>query len=758
MSTCTRCPLHKTCHTVNIPPIGDLTSRVLVLSEAPGANEDESGKGYLGNPGKLVEHMVGDLGFPAVLSYAVRCRPEGDRKPGKDELSACAFHLDSLVKSMPNLEIIVALGEIPCRILGVKGKLTEMCGSTFPITNQGKDLKVVVLQTAKHVIRNPGYASNWEAHWHVVRELVLPRGDPADTIGAILEGDLLSVTGDLIGLDLETSTLEPQRGSILSVGLSSASSTVGRSVSRPEDLNALKRILEASTPLAVQDVRMEGSWSEAFFGVRLTGDRVWDTKLLANRVYPGQPANLAALVARHLPQVSGYKGETDTLMKAGRMLEIPKTDLVRRVAVDAWATAQLVPLLLAKIPADERPWLAEDVDLSLCVKRMAERGVPFNGEQALLVKAEAEEVQQRLNLKYPSLNLGSSKQVALVLTGLGCKLPKSDKQNDETGEIVLRAVAHFSTDPKVKDFCADVLEYRGAQKIRTTYVEGYAKHASHDGRIRSDLRWPGTISWRLSSSDPNLQNIPRGPFRRVFRARPGFVLVEADYAQAELRIATALAPEPALLGIFMAGGDPHSLLAQKIFGAGYTKEQRVRAKTTNFGLRYGAGASTLWEQFAKDGVFLDHSETQSYHSLFWSTYQGFASHVERQFNTLRGGAPVLAPTGGLHWSLEDMLLLKPAEHDALLSAENSVIQCVPPRWALRAALQAEKENIDVILNTHDGLIAEVCESQAYDQAKRLGEIMTNVSAEDWMQGLPCPADVKVGYDLYNLKPLEEWRR
>lgn len=755
--SCTLCPLHKTCHTVNVNPVGDLMGNVLILSEFPGADEDESGKGYLGNPGKLTAHMVEDLKLQATLSHAVRCRPEGDRKPNKDEIGACYQHLEALARSMPNLAVIVALGEVPCRTLGIKGKLTEMCGSTFPVKVAGKDLKAVVLQTAKHVIRNPGYASNWEAHWHVVRELVIPRGDPADTIGAVLEGDLNSVTGDLLGLDLETSSLEPRKGSILSVGLSSASSTVGRSVSRPDDLLALKRILEASTPLAVQDVRMEGTWSEDYFGIRLTGDRVFDTKLIANRVYPGQPANLAALVARHLPHISGYKGETDTLMKAGRMLEIPKDDLVRRVAVDAWASFQLVPILLAKLSDEEKRWLPEDVDLSLCVKRMAERGVPFDEEEALNVKREATATQERLSLKYKPINLGSSQQVAMVLTGMGCKLPKSEKQNDETGEIVLQAVSHYSTDPKVKDFCADVLAYRGAQKIRTTYVEGYAKHKNAEGRICSDLRWPGTISWRLSSSDPNLQNIPRGVFRRVFKARPGYLLVEADYAQAELRIATALAPEPTLQAIFMAGGDPHSLLARKIFGPSYTKEQRVRAKTTNFGLRYGAGPHTLWEQFAKDGVFLEPSETQSYHTLFWETYKGFSSHVERQFATLRSGAPVLAPTGGLRWSLEDTLLLKPKEHDALLSAENSVIQCVPPRWALRAALWAEGEGIKVILNTHDGLIAEVCESQAYDQARRLGEIMGLVSAEDWMQGLPCPADVKVGRDLYNMKPLEEWR-
>lgn len=558
---------------------------------------------------------------------------------------------------------------------------------------------------------------------------------------------------DLLALDLETQSLRPEDGDILCVGLSDASGTTAGPVAHPRDLDALERVIRSPRALAVHDVRMEGTWAEAYFGVRLDGRRVVDTKLLANRVHPGQAANLAALVSRYLPEVSGYKADTEGLIKAGRIMEIPMEDLLRRVAVDAWATFQLAGRLLPQIPEAARPWLAEDVDLALCVERMAKRGLLLDEEEAIRLKEESAKTQETLLERHRPVNLGSSQQVGEHLLGLGCRLSRSHAGNTVVDESVLRRLADQSTDERVRAVCRDVLEYRSAQKLRTTYAEGYARRRSPDGRVRSDLRWPGAVSWRLASSDPNLQNVPVG-VRSLFRAKPGCVLLEADFSQAELRIGAAVAPEPVLVDVFKAGGDPHAMLAERIFGAAFTKDQRHHAKTTNFSLMYDGTEYTLMDKFLEQEIVLTRQQAGVYVSSFHSTYRGFGAWTDKTRRTLLDGGEVFSPTAGYRWTLEDALALKQGnQEEALKAVKNWTIQSVPPRWAMRAALRAEREGLDVVLNTHDGLLLEVPAEETISAGRRIGQIMAETAAEDWMGGLPVPADVKAGIDWGHMAPI-----
>ena len=232
--------------------------------------------------------------------------------------------------------------------------------------------------------------------------------------------------------------------------------------------------------------------------------------------------------------------------------------------------------------------------------------------------------------------------------------------------------------------------------------------------------------------------------------------MEADLAQAELRIAAALSREPVLVHEFMNNGDPHMALARRIFGGSPTKDQRARAKTINFGLLYGAGARTLWQQFVKDGLFLDMKEVRGYHSTFWKTYEALAKYVEDKMRTAREGGRLFAPMANYSWSIEDLSLLHPTDREEAARATfNSTIQSVPPRITLRVARRAMADGLDCVLQTHDGLIFYIPEKEVQEAGRYLRELFRQETSEDWWQGLPVPVDIKVGPNWAELKPLEE---
>ena len=163
----------------------------------------------------------------------------------------------------------------------------------------------------------------------------------------------------------------------------------------------------------------------------------------------------------------------------------------------------------------------------------------------------------------------------------------------------------------------DLLEYRTLSKLNGTYCEGLLKVVDPDGRIRSVFNQTETRTGRISSSEPNLQNIPvrselGRQMRHFFVARPGWVLCDADYSQIELRVLAHMAAEPTMCAAFNDGTDIHRSTAAQVFGVSpeeVTSQQRAAAKAVNFGIIYGQGAYSLSEDlnisFAEAKDYID---------------------------------------------------------------------------------------------------------------------------------------------------------
>src|SRR4029077_7909771 len=221
-------------------------------------------------------------------------------------------------------------------------------------------------------------------------------------------------------------------------------------------------------------------------------------------------------------------------------------------------------------------------------------------------------------------NIKSQPQISTLLyKKLKLPLPKMsgkaamERPNDTTAKDALLQLVPLAKDPEVKLALTNIIEYRLLTKTLATYIDGIMKKLSPDGRIRSDFRLLGTSTGRLSSADPNLQNIPLlmgNEIRNAFIPSRGCVWVGADYSQLELRVAAAISDDEQMKEVFKTGRDIHSEVASMIFKKPtdkISKAERVMAKHIDFGILYGRSAQSL-----VDGAELEYkAEDQEWWSV-----------------------------------------------------------------------------------------------------------------------------------------------
>jgi DNA polymerase-1 len=206
-------------------------------------------------------------------------------------------------------------------------------------------------------------------------------------------------------------------------------------------------------------------------------------------------------------------------------------------------------------------------------------------------------------------NWDSPEQVKRALNAAGCDAQATD---DDT----LAKLDH--------PLAQKVREYREARKRHTTYGRDWMKHVAQNGRVYASWRQIGASSGRMSCSAPNLQQLPRRKYRVCFRAPPGRVLVKGDYSQIELRIAAKISGDPNMLAAYQSGQDLHTLTAQRLLGKQeVTREDRQVAKSANFGLLYGMGARG-YRNYAKSkfGVEMTEAQATAYREAFFTAYPG----------------------------------------------------------------------------------------------------------------------------------------
>ncbi|AKC86920.1 DNA polymerase I [Pseudoxanthomonas suwonensis] len=319
-------------------------------------------------------------------------------------------------------------------------------------------------------------------------------------------------------------------------------------------------------------------------------------------------------------------------------------EATRYAAEDADITLRLHRVLapqLAAEPALEAVYRDIEMPLVPVLARIEANGVKVDVEELRRQSADLSRrmlaaQQKATELAGRAFNLDSPKQLcALLFEEL--KLPalvKTPKGQPSTNEEALEAIADQHELPRV------ILEYRGLAKLRSTYTDKLPEMVNPDtGRVHTSYHQAGAATGRLSSSDPNLQNIPIRTddgrrIRRAFVAPPGRKLVACDYSQIELRIMAHLSQDPGLVRAFESGADIHKATAAEVFGRRLeevTGNERRAAKAINFGLMYGMSAFGLAKQLG-----IGRGEAQDYIALYFSRYPGVRDYMERTREQARG--------------------------------------------------------------------------------------------------------------------------
>ena len=300
----------------------------------------------------------------------------------------------------------------------------------------------------------------------------------------------------------------------------------------------------------------------------------------------------------------------------------------------------LEPLLRAKIAENQQDFLLYEVEMPLSevlanmeydgfridTKAMAAFGECLDQQ---IAEAEAEIYQ----LAGEPFNINSPRQLGVILfEKLGLPSRKKTKTGYSTNIDVLRPLIPYHP------IIGRILAYRALTKLKSTYVEGLLKQVQPDGRIHSTFDQTGTATGRLSSSEPNLQNIPvrqepGSQMRQMFIAKDGALLADADYSQIELRILAHIADDQTMLHAFANGEDIHTITAARVFDIPpetVTAKQRTRAKAVNFGIVYGISDFALAED-----IGTTRSEAHELIEKYLTEYAGIRQYMERVVQTAR---------------------------------------------------------------------------------------------------------------------------
>ncbi len=580
-----------------------------------------------------------------------------------------------------------------------------------------------------------------------------------------LEAWLIKIeAAGLTALDTETTSLDPLEARLVGLSLCVTAGEAAyiplghRGPDSGAQLDFAQTLARLKPWLENPDARKVGQHLKydqhvlANEGIVLRG--IADDTLLQSYVLEAhQPHNLESLARRHLQRDTlSYEAVTGKGVHAIGFEQVALDRATEYAAEDADITLQVHQALYPQIAqSDALLSIYRDLELPLqqVLWRMERNGVLLDVRD--LERQSAELGSQLLSLEARAhaaaghpFNLNSPKQIQAVLfdeQGLPVR-KKTPGGVPSTDEDVLQQLALDYPIPKL------ILEYRGLAKLKSTYTDALPRRVNtRTGRVHTHYAQAVAVTGRLSSSDPNLQNIPvRTPegrrIRAAFIAPPDRVLISADYSQIELRIMAHLSQDAGLLAAFGAGQDVHRATAAEIFGVipeEVSPDQRRAAKTINFGLIYGMSAFGLASQLG-----IERAAAQAYMERYFHRYPGVAAYMERTREAAHRQGYVETLFGRRLWLPELRHGGAGRRQGAERAAINAPLQGTAADLIKRAMItvqdwldRAQMQSL-LILQVHDELVLESPESERAVVLQTLPELMGGVAH------LAVPLLVEVG--------------
>ncbi len=572
-------------------------------------------------------------------------------------------------------------------------------------------------------------------------------------------------SSDQISFDTETTSLNYMEAEIVGVSFAVEEHTAAYlplahdypgapdQINREKALTLLKPILESPTIKKIGHHLKYDAHVLRNHGISLRGiahDSMLESYVLNSTACRHDMDSAAKLYlnreTKHFEDVAG-KGAKQLTFN-----EVPIETAGPYAAEDADVTLQLHNTLWKKLSAQpqlqnlyqeiEQPLISvllsmEHYGVLVDTKMLAHQSKEINGQ---LIELE----KQAHELAGGPFNLGSPKQLQEILFDR-LEIPvlrKTPKGQPSTAEDVLQELAEDHDLPRV------ILEHRSLSKLKSTYTDKLPEQVNpRTQRIHTSYHQAVAATGRLSSSDPNLQNIPiRTPegrrIRQAFVAPPNFKIVACDYSQIELRIMAHLSEDPGLLSAFSAGEDIHRATAAEVFGTplgDVSTEQRRSAKAINFGLIYGMSAFGLGKQLG-----ISRTSAQEYVDLYFARYPGVHDYMNRTRETARQQGFVETVFGRRLYLPEINSKNYQRRQYAERSAINAPMQGTAADIIKRAMIVVfdwlHKNDVRLVMQVHDELVFEVPEAAAQEVADQVSSLMANAAE----LSVPLKVDAGIG--------------
>ncbi len=760
-----------------IPAPAPFQADIAIVGEAPGATEIARKACFIGPSGQLLNKVMESAHFPSrdkiYITNALLCKPPQNKPRIRQAIMTCR---DRLFKELEVVKpkLIIALGNIAMHSLtgNFDLKITKEQGRVMagPF-----GINMVPILHPAAVLRAPGdYKLFYTAMSYAGR---LARGgeqlcagdtqwEVMDTSKLVQEViDYLTANRHdigLVGCDIETTSLDCRAGDILVVAIAYDKN---KAFVIPEEL--LRREL-----FTIPDIQW--GWHNGKF----------DTSFLRRRGLPAIVHQDSMLLSYSLNEQGGVH---DLEQLSSRLLgaapykhiankqardkskkgfaNLPLDVLYERVATDADYTRQCIQKMLPQIETNKelnRLYRELLLPASAFLRRVERNGIYVHLPLLQELKAEYQQHQEELMDKIidramplwdPELykkqtgartapdvfNPGSTYQLAwLLFERLGLKPPIRGKGQSTNKKVLQKMQGQHP-------IIDEILEYRSVAKELSTYIIGLEERISKDGRAHTTYKLHGTVTGRLSSSQPNVQNQPkRKPrVRNVFQAPPGKWLLEADYRGAELRVLAEVSKDKFLTECFMQGRDLHAEVAKAL------NITRIRAKAVNFGIPYGRTEYSLSEELE-----VSVEEARRYIHDWFARAPEAAEFLNWCAEAPMEGRTLITPLGRhRRFGLVTAENLRELQREA----RNFIIQSTASDFTLISAMRAERSlmplDAKIINLVHDSILVEL--PQDMDVVREVVKILEGVMRQtpiDIVQAkVPFEAEFKYGTEWGNLE-------
>ncbi len=561
--------------------------------------------------------------------------------------------------------------------------------------------------------------------------------------------------------DTETTSLNPRSARLVGISFSTKTNS-GWFVPMPDDLDATQSIYEILRPLFESDKSVKIGHNLKFDISVLAEQGIdvaapcYDTLLAHSLIDPERRHNLDSLAEEFLQYSPIRFSELVPDAKKGQTIDysnVSPRDLANYAIEDADVTLQLWQLFVKKLEESGQHKVFYEIETPLLPVLVA-----MEREGILLNEATLKEIGRSMDDQIFQLsdsihktagrefNLNSPKQLGEVLFDelkLVEKPRKTRTGQYATNEQVLTALAPKHT------IVAEILEYRQLTKLKSTYVDALPQAIDpKSGRVHTHYGQTQTTTGRLSSNDPNLQNIPirsaRGrEIRKAFVPRPGWKLLSADYSQIELRILAALTEDEGLLTAFREGRDIHAATAAKIFGVDLndvTREQRSTAKMVNFGIPYGISAFGLAQRLGT----VSRTEAQAIIDSYFKQFPGIPDYMNQIQESARAKGYVETITGRRRYlrdiNSSNATVRSGAERNAInMPIQGTAADMIKIAMVrIQESLARHQLQTRMLLQVHDELVFDLAPDEEPTIRELLDSDMKNAL------DLKCPIEIDIG--------------